>query len=133
MRGVTKMTNTNTCPICGKTVAPERIAQYPRAVSCGSECGESHRRTQLNKHRKNYRHRRLASDPAFVLLEKQKARERYVVARLRLGKTPAERAPVAPGRGRLDTFLAAICQDALILATRFYAMARRACEGSGNG
>ena len=97
------MTNTNTCPICGKTVAPERIAQYPRAVSCGSECGESHRRTQLNKHRKNYRHRRLASDPAFVLREKQKARERYVVARLRLGKTPAERAPIATERGATDT------------------------------
>ena len=108
------MTEERTCTICGKAVAPERIAQYPSAVVCGKrKCRAEHTRVRLNRNRKNYRHRRLASDPAFVLLEKQKARERYVVARLRLGKTPALREPIPTERGPLDTFLAGIRMDAL--------------------
>ena len=110
------MTKERTCKICGEAVDDARIAQYPRAVSCSSECGSEYRRTQLNKRRKNYRHRRLASDPAFGLLEKRKARRRYVAGRLRLGKIvgpPTPRAGRAHVRGAIDTFLAAIRRSAL--------------------
>ena len=119
MRGVTKMTNTKTCPICGKAVDASRIAQYPNAATCGRKCGVEYRRTQLNKHRKNYRHRRLASDPAFVLREKQAARERYVLHRLRLGKTPAERAPIVIERGFLAAFRRS-ASGALVRAVRAF-------------
>ena len=98
------MENNKTCPICGKALDASRLAQYPSAVACGPECGVEHRRVQINRMRKSYLTRRRASDPAFVLLEKQKARRRYVSGRLRLGKTPAERAPMAstygPGEGK---------------------------------
>ena len=98
------MTNTKTCPICAKAVDASRLAKYPNAVVCGRRtCSKEYKRTAFNKIRRRYRNRRLASDPAFVLREKQKARERYVVARLRLGKTPAERAPIATERGATDT------------------------------
>ena len=108
------MTNTKTCPVCDLAVDASRLARYPSARTCGvPACAKEHRRTQFNTIRKRYRDRRMANDPAFRLREKQKARERYVVGRLRLGKTPAERAPVAPEAGALDTFLAGIRMDAL--------------------
>ena len=90
------MTTTKTCPICGKAVDPSRLAKHPSAVVCGGrECSMTYKRAAVNKIRKRYRHRRLASEPGYRQREKQKARERYVLARLRLGKTPAEREPVA--------------------------------------
>ena len=106
-------TRNRRCRICDRPIPAKRAASYPSAVVCGKrKCGLEYRRTQFNKHRKNYR-RRKASDPAFRLREIQRRRERYVLERLRLGKTPAERAPVAPEAGALDTFLAGIRMDAL--------------------
>ena len=71
---------------------------------CGRRaCSKEYKRAAFNTIRRRYRNRRLASDPAFGLLEKEKARERYVQGRLRLGKTPAERAPIATERGATDT------------------------------
>ena len=103
------MTNTKICPICGKTVDASRLARYPSAVVCGRRtCSLKYRRAAFNRVRKRYRDRRLASDPAFRLREKQTARERYVKSRLRLGKTPALREPVAHDLTAIGTFLAAI-------------------------
>ena len=77
------MTEQRTCPICAKTVDASRLAKYPNAVVCGRRaCSKAYKRAAFNTIRRRYRNRRLASDPAFGLLEKQKARRRYVVARL---------------------------------------------------
>ena len=43
-----------TCPVCGKPVAPERLARYPSAVVCGRRtCTKQHRRTASNRVRKS--------------------------------------------------------------------------------
>ena len=108
------MTNTKICQVCDLAVDASRLARYPSARTCGNrKCGLEYRRRQFNKHRKTYRDRRNASDPAFRLREIQRRHERYVLRRLRLGKTPAEREPVAATRGPVDTFLAAIRRIAL--------------------
>ena len=108
------MTNTKTCPICGKAVDPSRLAQHPNAVVCGRiACSKTYKREAFNKIRRRYRTRRLARDPAYRQREKLLARERYVLARLRLGKTPAEREPVASPRRAGDAFLSTISQGAL--------------------
>ena len=102
------MENIKICPICFKAVPSNRRASYPSAVVCGRpKCSKEYQRREFNRHRTNYR-RRKASDPAYRLREIQKRRGRYIVERLRLGKTPAARAPVAPERGAIDTFLAGI-------------------------
>ena len=107
------MTTTKTCPVCGEHLAPERVARYPASRTCGvPACAKEHGRLQGNKHRNNYR-RRKASDPAVRVLEIQRRRARYVRERLRLGKTPAVREPVAPERGASDTFLSVIRRNAL--------------------
>ena len=98
------MTNTKTCPICAKAVDASRLAKYPNAVVCGRRtCTLKYRRAAFNKIRRRYRDKRLASDPVFRLLEKQRARERYVKSRLRIGKTPALRGPVATEQRATDT------------------------------
>ena len=111
------MTKERTCPICAKTVDASRLAKYPNAVVCGrSRCSKAYKRAAFNTIRRRYRNRRLASDPAFVLLEKRKARRRYVAGRLRLGKIvgpPTPRAGRAHVRGPIDTFLAGIRRDVL--------------------
>ena len=104
------MTNTKMCPVCGKPVAPERLARYPSAVVCGRRrCTKKHRRTAANRVRSRYRDRRLARDPAFRLRQRKLARVRYVRGRLRLGKTPAVREPIEAER---DTFLVTLLQRA---------------------
>ena len=77
-----------------------------------------HKRVQFNMIRRRYRDRRLASDPVFRLRERQRARERYVKSRLRIGKTPAVRAPIAPARGLVEAFMAAFRQNALTALRR---------------
>ena len=107
------MTNTKTCPICGKTVDASRLARYPSAVVCGRRtCSLKYRRAAFNRVRKRYRDRRMASDPAFRLRGKQTARERYVKSRLRLGKTPALREPIPAERSAFGTFISTIRRSA---------------------
>ena len=113
------MTITKICPICAKAVDASRLARYPSAVVCGRRtCSLKYRRTAFNRIRKRYRDRRMASDPVFRLRERQRARERYVLHRLRLGKTPAVREPIANERGALYTFVAVIRRTALGALTR---------------
>ena len=101
-----KHTTNQTCPVCGETVAPERLARYPSAVVCGRRtCSKQYRRTASNRLRGRYRARRLARDPAFRLRERQLARVRYVKSRLRLGKTPAAREPLEAENSYLATLL----------------------------
>ena len=105
------MTNTKTCTVCGKPVDASRLASYPSARTCGvPACAKEHGRVQFNKHRKNYLHRRAAADPQ---REIERRRERYVLERLRLGKTPAVRALIAHKRGAVVAFLWAIRRSAL--------------------
>ena len=127
-------TRNRRCRICDRPIPSKRAATYPQAVLCGKDaCAvQNHKRAERAK-QKRWRDKRIAADPEFRLRALQQCRTRYVARRIAAGKTVGPPAPWATERGRLDTFLAAICQDALILATRFYAMARRACEGSGNG
>ena len=107
------MTNTKTCPICHKAVDASRLARYPSARTCGKgKCSKEYGRSQFNRHRRNYR-RRKASDPAFRQREKQRARQRYVKSRLRLGKTLSLSEPVAHDLTAIGTFIAAIRQSAL--------------------
>ena len=44
------MTNTKTCPICGKAVDPSRLAKHPSAVVCGGrECSMTYKRAALTR------------------------------------------------------------------------------------
>ena len=107
------MTHERRCKICDRLIPEKRTSNYPCAVSCGKrECAVEYKRAQSNTIRKRYRDRRLASDPAFRLRERQRARERYVKSRLRLGKTPAVREPIEAE----NTFLATLLQRAARVA-----------------
>ena len=120
-------TTNQTCPVCGETVEPERLKRYPSAVVCGQrKCSLTYRKTASNKIRGRYRDRRLASDPAFRLRERQLARVRYVKSRLRLGKTPAAREPLEAER---DTFLATLRRGASGALARAAGWLRLAARG----
>ena len=98
------MTKERTCPICAKTVDASRLAKYPNAVVCGRRaCSKAYKRAAFNTIRRRYRNRRLASDPAFGLLEKRKARRRYVAGRLAAGKIVGPPTPRASVRPPIDT------------------------------
>ena len=103
------METIKTCTVCGKPVDASRLASYPSARTCGvPACAKEHGRVQVNRHRKNYLHRRAAADPQ---REIERRRERYVLERLRLGKTPAVRAPVAHERGPIGTFFSGMVSN----------------------
>ena len=107
------MTNTKTCPVCGKTLADSRVAKYPSARTCGvPACGKEYRRVRLNFHRSKYVKNRLRTDPAFRELKNQRQRNQYARERLLLRKIAAQREPLAPARGAIGTFLATLLQSA---------------------
>ena len=81
------MENIKTCPVCATTLAPERIAKYPSARTCGiPKCSKEYRRLRLNFHRNRYVKNKLRTDPAFRKRKNQRQRARYARERLLLKK-----------------------------------------------
>ena len=106
------MTHNRTCPICAKTVAPERLARYPSAVVCGRRaCSLKYRRAAFNKIRRRYRNKRIATDPAFQQRENQRARRRYDLRRLAAGKTVV-RKPLANEHSAFGAFMSSLLRNA---------------------
>ena len=69
------MTTNKTCPVCGEAVDPARAAKHSNVIVCGkSKCSLEHARVRLNRNRKSYRRRRIATDPEFRLRERQRGR-----------------------------------------------------------
>ena len=107
------MTNTKICPVCGAALAASRIAQWPSSVVCGrSRCSKTYKRSAYNTIRRRYRHKRIAADPEFRRLEIERRRAKYVLERLRLGKTPALREPIPAERSAFGTFISTIRRSA---------------------
>ena len=84
------MTTERKCPICGKAVSPERLLRYPVAILCGANsCTVNHARQKSKANQ-------------------ERMRNDYFAWRRATGKLPAHRAPVAPERGLVDTFLSVV-------------------------
>ena len=115
---------TNTCKVCDKAIPSARLARHPNAVVCAGMCGDEHRRIAVKTRRTRYL-RRKASDPAFLLKEKQRHRRRYVKYRTALGKPPAE-TPITHSRGAIDRTVSKLHE----IASAALSGAARAFRGS---
>ena len=106
------MTEQRTCTICGKSVDASRLYRYPAARTCGvPACGAEHKRLAVNLRRKNYHDLRTDSDPAYRQRQIERRANRYDLDRVRAGKTPAVREPVAHDPTAIDSFLAGFRRD----------------------
>ena len=114
------MTNTKTCPICGKLLGELRVRRYASAITCGFEvCSRTAQAKPAQRGPSAPLFaKRYANDPVFKENERRYAREQYRLKRLAAGKTVTPRARPATERTAVEGFLSTVWQSVSGALTR---------------